>query len=139
MPLRPRSIEVYGKSWSRRGPGGTYYTARIYVNGEHLYTSPMQWGTPCLHVIREWLDKAGYLPGILPGEFLREYCVRIGCEFFNTISDVRRERDLDPPFDAHRTNRLTAITRHATRPHGRCERAGRCVENEQDPQVEACR
>lgn len=32
-----------------------------------------------------------------------------------------------------------AITRTATMPHGRCERAGRCVEHAQNSEVESCR
>lgn len=137
----PRSINVYGKCWSRRGSsgGGVYHTVSIFVDDKHVCVTPMTYGSHCAQTAREWLEQAGYLPGISRGEFLRSYCARIGCQYSFAELDVDRERDLDrPPFDLVQAKRAT-ITRHITVPHARCSRAGRCVEHEQNGEVVPCR
>ena len=134
----PRSIEIYGKCWSRRHFGGVYHTVSIFVDGEYLCATPMQYGSHCAQTAREWLEQAGYLPGITRSELLRDYCARVGCRLSSTEQDVACERDLDRPFDLVKTRRRVTI-RRATVPHARCERAGRCLEHEQNSEVESCR
>lgn len=138
--MTPRSINIYGKCWSRRGSagGGVYHTVSIYVDDEHVCATPMTYGQHCAQTAREWLERAGYLPGIAAGEFLRDYCARVGCQFSFAQIDVARERDLDRPFDLVQTRRRRA-TRFTTVPHARCERAGRCVEHAYNNEVTPCR
>jgi hypothetical protein len=92
---RPKSITIFGRRWFRRGPGGTYCSAEIIVDGKPVakvgpsYSS----GEYYLQLARDWLEANGYLPG-LGRDPLRRYCQDRKIAFSYSAADVSRERDL---------------------------------------------
>ncbi len=98
---KPRSITVHGRRWFNKGPGNTYHSARIYVDGHLVHTIEFAYGygEQYLWNARNWLKHAGYLPGIEDhdnggGEMLWRYCERIKCKFAYDCADVQRKKDL---------------------------------------------
>lgn len=145
--MKPRSIEVRGRRWFN-----WFNTAEVVVDENFVYITPKQYGYDYEQAARSWLKELGYLPGIEEcadgvGETLEAYCKRTGCRFSNSVEDVQREQDLHSPVDAVQTHRVLedharryrGRTRQTTEPHVQCERAGRCLEHDLDPGVEACR
>ena len=97
---KPKSITVVGRRWFNRGPGNTYHSVTIHVDG-HSHVVPFEYGygTHYLDTARAWLKKNGYLPGIKEhahggGEPLWRYCERVGCDLTDEVSDVSRRKDL---------------------------------------------
>jgi len=88
-----KSLHIEGRRWFRRGPGGTYCTARIYIDGVQVHKTPAQYGGGeyFLTAAVEWLIANGHAPaGFCPStRSLRE---KLGGTY-STI-DVKRERDL---------------------------------------------
>lgn len=147
MPLIPRSIEINGRRWFRKGPGNTYHSVQIVVDGEVVHVVPYAYGYDRQYeeTARAWLKREGYLPGIedepgRPGESLWRYCERVGCQYRDTVQDVSRKRDLHqelPDDEGRKTLRARAVARRVTAPHARCS-PGRCVEHEYNSDVEPC-
>ena len=152
--MRPRSIEINGRRWFRRGPGNTYHSVEIIVDGEVVHVVPYAYGYDQQYewTARSWLRQAGYLPGLIENskgtsESLWSYCQRVGCQYQSSVENVRRKKDLHQSipeskiavnrfgFPASKSRR--SITRRATGPHGRCSH-DRCLEHEQNPDVESC-
>lgn len=98
---KTRTIQVNGRRWFHKGPGNTYYTASIAVNGKHVHTIPMDYGYGEMYLqsAGAWLAKNGYLPGIKEYatgglEPLWSYCQRVGCVLQTDVADVGRRKDL---------------------------------------------
>lgn len=89
-----KKIEVQGRNWWRRGAGGNYFKAYIYVNDQLVHVTPEQGGGSEMYLTaaRDWLHKNGYIDTDrrTPLWQLREK----GIEFVYGAVDVRRERDL---------------------------------------------
>jgi len=94
-----REIQVFGKRWWRRGYGGEYNTARIYVNDQHVATLGENGGGGDQYLWRAqgWLYDHGYIGDRRTS--LRIYCEQHGIKLINDVTDVRRERDLDRPMN----------------------------------------
>lgn len=144
----PRSIEIHGRRWFRKGPGNTYHSVLIVVDGETVHVAPFAYGygSQYMWTARAWLEQASYVPGIADGESLWRYCERVGCAFLDNVSDVSRKRDLHQSLseeEERRVQQKQQRRRHRwsamTRPHGLCEHAGHCLEHEQDPAVKSCK
>lgn len=92
---RCKSITVVGRRWFQRTYGNTYHTADIYVDGVLVHTLPVQYGYGSQYSYNavEWLKANGYLPSDLT-TFPRYYCEERGIAWVDTVTDVRRERDL---------------------------------------------
>ena len=92
-----KKLEVRGRRWWRRGAGGMYCTASIYINDKLVHTTPMQGGSGdhYLTLAMDWLRRQGYLEGLLderdPIWLLRD---KHGIDLQYGAVDVRRERDL---------------------------------------------
>jgi hypothetical protein len=93
---RVRSITVVGRRWFRRGYGGTYHTAEIFVNGERVHKTPEQYGydKQYLWTAWEWLVQSGQIPPLPRNESPWNWCKDHGIELDYYAHDVRRERDL---------------------------------------------
>lgn len=137
MPLTPRSIVLHGRRWFRRGPGNTYHSVEIIVDGETVHIVPYAYGygQQYEHTARQWLKREGYLPGI-GDEVLWRYCDRVGCKYLSDVEDVRRRKDLHRELPESKSRRRV-ITRRITVPHARCT-PERCLEHEYRADVEPC-
>lgn len=95
------SINVIGRRWFRRGPGNTYHTAEIIVDGVTVHKTPRAYGYGSQYEdsAAQWLEANGYITrkayangGHEPlWQVVRE---RMGLNWQSTAIDVPRERDL---------------------------------------------
>jgi hypothetical protein len=100
-PDLPKSIKVVGRRWFRRGAGGTYHVADIYVNDELLHTTPYQYGygDQYLETATQWLEHEGIIPMRPRGNgsctagwrWIRD---ELGIPLDYYAFDVKRQRDL---------------------------------------------
>lgn len=88
-------LEIEGRRWWRRGAGGTYCTARIYINDKLVHTTPVNGGSGDMYLTRakDWLIHNGYidLDHREPIWYLRD---KQGINLLYHAYDVSRERDL---------------------------------------------
>lgn len=96
-----KTIVLVGRRWFNRGPGNTYHSVEIYVNGACVHKIPFAYGygEQYEYNARVWLDENGYLPGIenregTPGEAIWRYCERKKITYSRTVTDVTRKKDL---------------------------------------------
>lgn len=96
-----KSLTIIGRRWFKRGPGNTYYSALIVVDGKVVYRIPYAYGYGDTYEqdAANWLEKNGYLSGRqrMPNgsrEPLWQYCSDRGIAFLSTCSEVKRKKDL---------------------------------------------
>lgn len=113
----PRSIEVHGRRWFRRGPGNTYHTARVVVDGQDVPGVPMQYGygDQYMQNATEQLEKLGHIKNRKKNEYgggdpLWRWAQHHGVKFTYSVQDVPRQRDL------HQMSRKYAKSRVMTVP-----------------------
>jgi|TARA_Y100000034_G_C6907183_1_gene421381 hypothetical protein len=98
---KPNTIVISARRWFRKGPGNTYHSATIWVDGvevegiEYAYG----YGDHYLCTSASKLDTLGYMPGREyresgSHESLYTYCDRMGISFTYSVSDVKRKKDL---------------------------------------------
>ena len=94
------SITVVGRRWFQKGPGNTYHSAAIYVNGALIHRIPYAYGYGQMYEqnAEEWLIKNGYIDaekykhgGYPPMWQLAE---KNGFTYSSTVTDVARKKDL---------------------------------------------
>lgn len=93
-----KELEVRGRRWYRRGAGGVYCKAYIYINDKLVHVTPEQYGygDHYLTLATDWLRRNGYLDDLLPDPrdpiwYLRD---KHGIKLSYGVRDVPRERDL---------------------------------------------
>lgn len=93
-----KELEVRGRRWYRRGAGGVYCKAYIYINDKLVHVTPEQYGygDHYLTLATDWLRRNGYLDDLLPDPrdpiwYLRD---KHGIKLQYGVRDVPRERDL---------------------------------------------
>jgi hypothetical protein len=91
-----KSIEVWGKKWFQKTYGNTYHKVRVYVNGELLGTSSINYGygDSYLQTAEELLRKHGYLKNKPVMDSLWRYCKEKGINLKYYAEDVKTEREL---------------------------------------------
>lgn len=95
-----QSIVLVGRRWFNRGPGNTYHSVAIYVNGECVHKVPFAYGYGDQYIesAAAWLETNGYVAR-------REYpngghdplwrvAQVMGFTFSSNVSDVARRKDL---------------------------------------------
>lgn len=98
-------LHITGRRWFERRNGNTYHTCSIYVNGEHVHTTPDMaygYGEQYVQTAQAWLLANEHLPGYVegtiepytPSEALWVYCDRMGIKKVFEVIDVGRKRDL---------------------------------------------
>lgn len=94
-----KSLQIVGRRWFRRGIGGTYCTASIYINDKLVHETPIQGGSGehYLTLAKDWLLRNGYLAGLLddprdPLWTIRDKHPEVQLSYY--AFDVKRERDL---------------------------------------------
>ncbi len=101
MKRKMSSLTLIGRRWWRRGPGTTYHSCEIIVNGTCVHKIELAYGPDQMYedTAKNWLDANGYLPGIhkkdgTPGEALWRYCERMDITYSRSATDVQRKKDL---------------------------------------------
>lgn len=93
-----QKLEIQGRRWYRRGAGGVYCTAHIYINDKLVHVTPEQYGYGDMYLThaKNWLTDNGYFNGLLadnePIWFLRDKKIVPQLSYY--VTDVKRERDL---------------------------------------------
>lgn len=94
-------LMVLGRRWFCRGPGNTYHSSTIYVDGDcvHKVDFAYGYGQQYEESALQWLEKNGYLPGLEhhkngSHESLWRYCERMGIKYSQDVTDVPRKKDL---------------------------------------------
>jgi hypothetical protein len=96
-----RSITVFGRRWFQHGPGNTYCTAAVLVNGEVVGRVERTYGYGTFYEQAAWnlLEAKGLVPGWERyANGMREpawaYCKRLGIAYHYEAADVARRGDL---------------------------------------------
>jgi len=91
-------VEVSARRWFQKSYGNTYHKVKVYVNDELIGTSPITYGygEQYLQTAKDILIKKGYFPRALKNDTgsLYSFFKKRKIIFYNTIWDVRREKDL---------------------------------------------
>ncbi len=91
------SITLIGRRWFNRGPGNTYHSCEVLVNGQRVHRIDYAYGYGSAWADSGliWLKNNGHLCGIDPGrEMLSSYCERMGIAYSEHVTDVTRKKDL---------------------------------------------
>jgi hypothetical protein len=98
---KPTSITVIGRRWFQRGPGNTYHTTHVLIDGVSVWKSGRTYGygNHYMQTAQEWLEANGYLPDLEHykngmSEILWQYCKRVGIALTDEVIDVSRQKDL---------------------------------------------
>lgn len=96
----PKEIEICGRRWFSRTYGNTYFTAKIYVDGQLVHTMPEEYGYGDHYLWQsfEWLEKNGYVPyrprnASNMADPPRIWCEKHGIRLNYHAEDIRRRRD----------------------------------------------
>ena len=92
-----QTITVNARRWFHRGPGNTYHSVAVYVDGEHIGTVPFEYGydRAYMQTAVEMLDRFGLLPDRdARTEPLWRYCRERGINLVEDVADVARRKDL---------------------------------------------
>ena len=94
-----RSVFIECREWHDKTYGNTYYSARVFVDGVHLYSTGTRYGygDQHKHDITTELVARGYLPAGMIGRSL-SFARDAGLDIYTTRSSVNR-RDLWPAED----------------------------------------
>jgi len=100
-PPNMRSLVVIGRRWFQRGPGNTYHSAEIIIDGNqvHKIDYAYGYGDQYLWNAFEWLEKEGYLAtprhrsngGV---EAPWRWAERNNVQLAYNATDVQRKKDL---------------------------------------------
>lgn len=95
------SITIIGKRWFDRINGNTYFSATGLINGKQVVKIDFDYGYGDQYIweIFYKLDKLNLLPDVKKYnngsiEALWSYCDRNKIEYYATVSDVKRKKDL---------------------------------------------
>ncbi len=97
-----KTLTIIGRRWFQRGPGNTYNTATVLIDGAVVFKTPRQYGygDHFRDIAMDELEKRGLLPVAREhyknggSESDWRYCKRNGIEFWYDVVDVPREKDL---------------------------------------------
>ena len=93
-------ITILGRRWFDKKNGNTYFSSRIYVDGNLVHTIPHEYGYGDHYLDQSfvWLDQNGFvdMPQHQNGgrEPARLYCERNGITLVRDVVDVTRKGDL---------------------------------------------
>ena len=98
---KPQSIILIGRKWFHKGPGNTYHSVSIYVDGKmvHKVDYCYGYGNQWEWTGAEWLNKNGYVDlerfeGTGGHESLWRYCEKHSIAYSCEVTDVQRKKDL---------------------------------------------
>jgi hypothetical protein len=93
---RVRQLMLVGRRWFDRGPGNSYHSVSMYVNGECVGKVDFRYGygDQYIQTAKDWLIEAGYLPAIEHTTPLWSYCRDHNIKLAYEVSEVQRKKDL---------------------------------------------
>jgi hypothetical protein len=97
-----KTITIIGRRWFQRGPGNTYHTAQIIVDGETIKKTDREYGygEQYVETAVSWLENNDWLPEKREHykngghEAAWRFCERLGIKLSTEAIDVARQRDL---------------------------------------------
>lgn len=96
-----KSIYIIGRRWFRRGPGVTYHTAQIIINGLSIHRTPEDsgYGEQYVESAASYLEAQKLIPmrerhSNGSRAALWRHLEELGITFEHTVVDVACERDL---------------------------------------------
>lgn len=90
------SVTVIGRRWFDRGPGNTYHSVQVLVNGEIVYQNPFEYGYESAYIqtAMKWLAANYKMPKKFdeqsPMWRLRDHGILV----VTSVADVNRKKDL---------------------------------------------
>jgi len=94
----PQSIVIIGRRWFRRGPGTTYHTSEIVVDGVTVHKTPREYGygDQYADTAFRWLLAQGIIPAPEHAHECHWRHIRdnLGIAYSYRAIDVPREKDL---------------------------------------------
>ncbi len=98
---KTKIIHIHGKRWFERVNGNTYFSCKMWINGDLVHTIDYEYGygTQYRQEAKSWLDKNGFLPGLEHydnggSESLWRYCEKNKIKLNDEVTDVQRKKDL---------------------------------------------
>lgn len=95
-----KAITIFGRRWFHRGPGNTYCTAEIYLNGVFLHKTEAETGGGDYYIqaAGDYLAKQGFISPTKhnngSSQPLWQYCDENNIALSRSVADVPRQRDL---------------------------------------------
>ena len=93
-----RSIFIEARQWHDRTYGNSYYSAQVFIDGEHVLSTGMNYGYEYQyeHDVARELIKLELLPDTCDsGYSMRAYCRDNGIDFYSVRYDTKK-RELFP-------------------------------------------
>jgi len=95
------SVVLIGRRWFRHGPGNTYHSCEIILDGQPVHKIDYAYGYGNQYEWNawDWLEANGYAPTREHSsngskESPWRYCERMGIVYTTTVTDVPRKKDL---------------------------------------------
>jgi len=95
------NITIIGRRWFDRINGNTYFSAVGLINGKEVVKINYEYGYGDQYIYATFgeMQKAGFCPDVEQynnggSESLWSYCERKGITKYNTVTDVKRKKDL---------------------------------------------
>jgi hypothetical protein len=89
---------IIGRRWFRKGPGNTYHSAEIIVDGKCVHKIDFAYGYDRTYEYNafNWSHANGHAPEYdnRSAESPFRYCQEHGIEYTTSVTDVTRKRDL---------------------------------------------
>jgi len=101
MSVDIRSVVIHGRRWFRRGPGNTYHSATVLIDGKPVANTGIHYGYGDSYVETAFamLETEDLIPKRLEHangshEAYWQWAERTGIALHYSAADVARERDL---------------------------------------------
>ena len=93
-----KSLLVEGREWFDRSGGNSYFSARIWVDGEIVGVLPFQYGygDQYLYTAQEWLTEEGYLSEEVRNRALWSIASEAGFDFYYSKSYTKKSEMFTP-------------------------------------------
>ena len=96
-----KSIRIHAKEWFDKANGNSYFSARIYIDGDQVTVLPFQYGygDHYIDMANQWLAENGYTENGQHENGSREplwsYCNIMDINLFTTKQERCLKRELD--------------------------------------------
>jgi len=93
-----KSVLVEGREWFDKSGGNSYFSARIWVDGEIVGVLPFQYGygDQYLYIAQEWLTEEGYLSEEMRNRALWSIAREAGFDFYYSKTYTKKSEMFTP-------------------------------------------